>query len=193
MIPIENFRYCRPAAVSLKYLIHRQPSLHVLLRFSDKNVATSIRAAMVLAPTMFDSARHDLCGIAGLREECGDLADLAELGQAVIVEALSFGRFLGPMVIARLVEPVEAFRIFLGKPRRLGFAGKPSVESRRMTILIEGAPRLMAVVIFLRDRHLVIFREPDAVARQILEQSASTLLEIHFPSFLPRHDFLRKH
>ena len=62
-----------------------------------------------------------------------------------------------------------------------------------MTILIEGAPRLMAVVIFLRDRHLVIFREPDAVARQILEQSASTLLEIHFPSFLPRHDFLGKH
>ena len=135
---------------------------------------------MVFVALVIDLAVADLGRVARLGEDHRDLAGLAQHGQRLVVETVAlFGGLLAPELVARTVVLVEARRILRRQPRHLVLVRHPGVEVGGRGVVVEGAPGLVRQVILLEGDLLGAFGHLDAVAREILEQRAAVLLEIH--------------
>ena len=180
-------------AIALIDLMHRQPGLDVLLRLVVKDVLTAVGAGVVLLAVVLGLAVADRRRIVRFGEQHRDLANLAQHGQGIGIEAVALLGLVAPVGETRPVVLVEGVRVLGRQPVNFLVVRHPGVEGRRTAVLVEGRPRLMADVLLVDRALFQALGHGDAVTRQIGEQGATVLLEIDLPGFFPAHHALRQH
>ena len=173
--------------------MRRDQRLDVFLRFAVEDVGAAVRAAMMLGALRFNDPDTLRFGIVRLGIENRDLADLADHRQAIVEVPLALLFELAKIEQARLVHGVEQRSIFLTHPVKFFIIRHPGVKTERIAELIESSPEFVGQAVLFLGGDLVVLRQANTVAAEVVKQCDTVFLPVDLPGFLPAHDFLRQH